>query len=118
MPDTTEAPPLDIGDRARAPKPLAKPGIMAIHAYVPGKAKAEGVEHPVKLSANENALGSSPKAQEAYAAAAQSLQMYPDPKATLVRTAIAERYNLEPERLIFGCGSDEVFQILNQAYLE
>ncbi|MDB5423272.1 MAG: hisC [Phenylobacterium sp.] len=105
-------------DRATAPKPLPKPGILDIHAYVPGKAKAEGIADPIKLSANENALGSSPKAQEAYAAAAASLHMYPDPKATIVRTAIAERYGLEPERLIFGCGSDEVFQILNQAYLE
>jgi histidinol-phosphate aminotransferase len=91
---------------------------MDIHAYVPGKSKAEGIAEPLKLSANENALGSSPKAQEAYAAAVVNLQMYPDPKATIVRTAIAERYNLEPERLIFGCGSDEVFQILNQVYLE
>ena len=31
---------------------------------------------------------------------------------------MAERYRLEPERLIFGCGSDEVFQILNQTFLE
>ncbi len=109
------APPLD---RASAPKPLAKPGVMDIHGYVPGKAKVEGIAEPVKLSANENALGSSPKAQAAYTAAAQNLHMYPDPNAGIVRAAIAERYRLEPERLIFGCGSDEVFQILNQAYLE
>jgi histidinol-phosphate aminotransferase len=105
-------------DRHAAPKPLPKPGILDIQAYVPGKAKAEGIAEPMKLSANENALGSSPKAQEAYAAAVVNLHMYPDPKATIVRTAIAERYGLEPERLIFGCGSDEVFQILNQAFLE
>jgi histidinol-phosphate aminotransferase len=105
-------------DRHAAPKPLPKPGVMDIHAYTPGKSKAEGIAEPIKLSANENALGSSPKAQEAYAAAVVNLQMYPDPKATIVRTAIAERYGLEPERLIFGCGSDEVFQILNQVYLE
>lgn len=105
-------------DRASAPMPLAKPGLMEIHAYVPGKAKVEGIAAPVKLSANENALGSSPKAREAYAAAAQDLHMYPDPTAGIVRAAIAGRYRLEPERLLFGCGSDEVFQILNQAYLE
>jgi histidinol-phosphate aminotransferase len=109
------APPVD---RAAAARPIPKPGIMDIHAYVPGKAKAEGIADPIKLSANENALGSSPKAREAYLAASMSLQMYPDPKSTIVRTAIAERYGLEPERLIFGCGSDEVFQILNQAFLE
>jgi histidinol-phosphate aminotransferase len=105
-------------DRAAAARPIPKPGIMAIHAYVPGKAKAEGIAEPIKLSANENALGSSPKAREAYLAASTSLQMYPDPKSNIVRAAIAERYGLEPERLVFGCGSDEVFQILNQAFLE
>jgi histidinol-phosphate aminotransferase len=109
------APPVD---RAQASKPLPKPGLMDIHAYVPGKAKAEGIAEPMKLSANENALGSSSKAREAYAQAIQQLHMYPDPGAAIVRKAIAERYKLEPERLIFGCGSDEVFQILNQAYLE
>jgi histidinol-phosphate aminotransferase len=91
---------------------------MDIHPYVAGKARAEGFAEPIKLSANENALGSSPKAQEAYAAAAASLHMYPDPRASIVRTALAERFDLEPERLIFGCGSDEVFQLLCQTYLE
>lgn len=113
MPDTT-----DPFDRARAPRPLPKAGILDIHAYVPGKAKAEGVENPVKLSANENILGSSPKAVEAYAAAADQLHVYPDSRTTILRTAIAEAYRLEPERLIFGCGSDEVFQLLNQTFLE
>lgn len=105
-------------ERATADRPIPKPGIMDIHAYVPGKAKAEGIATPVKLSANENPLGSSPKAQEAYASAAQNLHVYPDPKAMIVRAAIAERFGLEPERLIFGCGSDEVFQLLNQTFLE
>jgi len=115
-----EAPPptLERADRAAAPRPLPKPGILDIHAYVPGKAKAEGVAEPVKLSANENALGSSDKAREAFEGAERSLHVYPDPRASIVRAAIAERYRLEPERLIFGCGSDEVFQLLNTAFLE
>ena len=113
MPDTSE--PLD---RALAPRPVPKAGILDIHAYVPGKAKAEGVEHPVKLSANENILGSSPNAREAYAGAIDQLHVYPDSRTTILRMAIAEQYRLEPERLIFGCGSDEVFQLLNQTFLE
>jgi histidinol-phosphate aminotransferase len=110
-----EAPPLD---RAAAARPLPKPGILDIHAYVPGKSKADGIAEPVKLSANENALGSSPLAQQAYASAGQSLHVYPDPRASIVRAAVAERWRLEPERLIFGCGSDEVFALLNQTFLE
>jgi len=105
-------------DRASADRPTPKPGILEIHPYVPGKAKAEGIERPVKLSANENALGSSPKALEAYAEAGHSLQVYPDPRTSIVRAAIAEKFRLEPERLIFGCGSDEIFALLNQVFLE
>jgi histidinol-phosphate aminotransferase len=109
------APPLD---RAKADRPLPKPGILDIHAYVPGKAQAPGIAEPVKLSANENPLGSSPKAHAAYASADKSLHIYPDPRTSIVRAAIAEAYAVEPDRLIFGCGSDEVFALLNQTFLE
>lgn len=105
-------------DRARAARPMPKAGIMDIHAYVPGKAKAEGVADPIKLSANENILGCSEKAREAYAGAAHQLHMYPDSRTTLLRSALAETFRLEPERLILGQGSDEVFQLLNQVFLE
>jgi histidinol-phosphate aminotransferase len=123
MSESAPPAPLEFGDRlppsrGQASKPLPKPGIMDIHAYVPGKAMAPGIEHPVKLSANENPLGSSPKAREAYAEAAQSLHVYPDPRCSIVRAAIAEKHRIEPERLIFGCGSDEVFQLLNSTFLE
>lgn len=105
-------------DRAKAAKPMPKPGIMDIHAYVPGKAQADGVENPIKLSANENILGSSPKARAAFVGAADEMQVYPDSRTSILRDAIATRFRLEPERLIFGCGSDEVFALLNQAFLE
>jgi len=94
--------------------PVPKAGLLDIAAYVPGKAKAKGVANPIKMSANENPLGCSPAAKAAFAAAAERLSIYPDGKAT----AVAAHYGLEPERLIFGCGSDEVFEDLCQAYLE
>jgi histidinol-phosphate aminotransferase len=105
-------------DRGRAARPVPKPGILDIHAYVPGKAKAEGIENPIKLSANENVLGSSAQAREAYAGAVNELHVYPDSRTSILRQAVAERYRLEPDRLVFGCGSDEVFQLLSQTFLE
>ena len=105
-------------DRARAERPTPKPGILDIAAYKPGKSKVEGVADPLKLSANENILGSSPRAKAAFAAAVDMLNLYPDGQATMLRQAIAGTYRLEPERLIFGCGSDEIFQLLNQTFLE
>jgi histidinol-phosphate aminotransferase len=102
-----------------ADRPRPKPGIDEIVAYVPGKAKIKGVEHPIKLSSNENILGSSPAAQAAFIEAASQLNLYPDSRTMALREAIAERYRLEPERLVFGCGTDEILgRLVQQVYLE
>ena len=106
-------------DRSIADRPTPKPGIDQIVAYVPGKAKIEGVEHPIKLSSNENILGSSPAALAAYAEAATTLNLYPDSQTTALRAAVAAHYQLEPERLLFGCGTDEILgRLVQQVYLE
>jgi histidinol-phosphate aminotransferase len=97
--------------------PVAKAGILDIAPYVGGKSRIEGVAEPMKLSSNENALGAGEKAREAYAAAMSHIHMYPDGRAIRLRTAVADHHGLEPERLIFGNGSDEVFALLNQTYL-
>ena len=98
--------------------PAPKPGILEIAPYVGGKSSIVGIAEPMKLSSNENALGAGSKAREAYEAAIKNIHIYPDGRATKLRTAVAEHHGLEPERLIFGNGSDEVFALLNQTYLQ
>lgn len=97
--------------------PQPKPGILDIAPYVGGKSKLDGNANPIKLSSNENAFGCAPSAREAYEAAKGQLFRYPDGHANLLRAAVAAHHNLEPERLLFGNGSDEVFALLNQTYL-
>ena len=104
--------------RVRPKRPEPKPGILDITPYKPGKSKAEGFAHPIKLSANENVLGSSDKARAAYVAAAERMNVYPDGRADALRQAVADHFRLEPERLVFGDGTDEVLHLLNQAFLE
>jgi histidinol-phosphate aminotransferase len=99
-------------------RPRPKAGILDIEPYVGGKSKADGVAEPLKLSSNENILGSSPLARLAFEQASSRLHLYPDGKANPVREAVAAEFRLEPERLIFGCGSDEVFTLLAQTYCE
>jgi histidinol-phosphate aminotransferase len=99
-------------------RPKPKPGILDIEPYVGGKSKIEGVTHPIKLSSNENVLGCSPLAAAAYAEAADKLNLYPDGRSNGLREAVGEKYGLEPDRLIFGCGSDEIFTLLAQVYCE
>jgi histidinol-phosphate aminotransferase len=69
---------------------------MDIHAYVGGKSKIEGIAHPVKLSSNENILGSSDKAKDAYRDAVDRLHIYPDGKANILRAAVAEHLAWSP----------------------
>ena len=107
----------DTASRPAPHGPAPKPGILDIAPYVGGKSRVEGVAEPIKLSSNENALGAGAKAREAYESAIRNLALYPDGRAAKLREAVAEHHGLEPERLIFGNGSDEVFALLNQTYL-
>ncbi|HZZ36045.1 MAG TPA: histidinol-phosphate transaminase [Caulobacteraceae bacterium] len=102
----------------RPDRPRAKPGILEIIPYKPGKSEAEGVANPVKLSGNENILGCSPAARDAYTEAAGHLNVYPDGRGTVLRAALAERHRIEPERLVLGCGTDEILHLINQVFLE
>ncbi len=99
-----------------APRP--KPTILEIEPYRPGAAMAPGFERPIKLSANENPLGASPRAVAAYAEAQHALNRYPDPRANALREAIAAKHSLDPARIVFGTGSDELFSMACQAYLQ
>lgn len=98
--------------------PTPKPTILDIEPYRPGRATAPGFAHPIKLSANENPLGVSPAARAAYVEAQGALHLYPDPRAQALREALATKHRLDPERIVFGTGSDEIFAMACQAYLQ
>jgi len=98
-------------------RPTPRPGIMAIHAYVPGKASAPGAAKVYKLSSNETPLGPSPQAIEAYRGVAGHLEDYPDGAATELREAIGRAFGLDPARIVCGFGSDDLLTLLARAYL-
>jgi len=97
--------------------PVPQPGIMDINPYVPGESAVAAGIKPIKLSSNESPLGASPKAVAAYKSAADSLERYPDGSATALRGAIGRAYGLDPDRIVCGCGSDELLNLLGHAYL-
>lgn len=96
-----------------APEP--KPWIGAIHAYVPGKSAGADGRPLVKLSANENPLGTSPAALAARAEATDPAR-YPDPDSKALRAAIAALHGLDPARVVMGTGSDELLHLAAQGY--
>ncbi|MDP1027852.1 histidinol-phosphate transaminase [Sphingomonas sp. KR1UV-12] len=96
--------------------PAPKPWIAAIAPYVPGRATAEDGRKVVKLSSNENPLGTPEAAREAYRSAATELERYPDAAATQLRAKLAAHYGIEAERIVYGTGSDEVLHLAAGAF--
>ncbi|MET0365733.1 MAG: aminotransferase class I/II-fold pyridoxal phosphate-dependent enzyme, partial [Sphingobium sp.] len=96
--------------------PAPKDWIMGIASYVPGKASSDDGHRLVKLSANENPLGTSPAAHAAAEAAIADLATYPDPGATDLRAAIAQAHGLDSARIICGTGSGELLHMVASAY--
>lgn len=93
-----------------------QPGIMDIALYVGGESRISGREDVLKLSSNENPFGPSRKAVEAFSAASADLHRYPSTDHRSLREAIGEVHGLDPDRIICGVGSDEVLQMIAQAY--
>ena len=71
-----------------APQP--KPWIAGIHAYVPGKSAGADGRPLVKLSANENPLGCSPRVLTAIDSGLGELALYPDGNGFVLKAALAE----------------------------
>ena len=75
-----------------------------------GISKLPGFDNPIKLSSNESALGMSAMAIEAGQRAIKDGHRYPEVDTDEVAHAIGGRFNLDPERMAFGPGSDELLQ--------
>ena len=97
-----------------APEP--KPWIMGIAPYIPGRSTTDDGRKVVKLSSNENPLGTPEAARRAFMQAALSLERYPDASGSIVREALAAKHGLDPARIIYGNGSDEVLHLAAGAF--
>ena len=95
--------------------PTPKPWIAAIHAYVPGKYAGADGRPLVKLSANENPLGTSKLALAARDLAVRPA-LYPDPDSTALRAALGERHGIDPARIVMGTGSGELLTVAASAF--
>lgn len=98
-------------------RPVPRPGILDIAPYVGGKSTATGGTKLYKLSSNESPLGANPKAIAAANSVSDQLELYPDGGATALREAIGKANGLSPDRIVCGCGSDELLHLLAMGYL-
>jgi histidinol-phosphate aminotransferase len=96
------------------------PIVHQLTPYAPGEQPV--IARPVKLNTNENPYPPSPRVLQAITRelgdAAESLRRYPDPSASALRAAIARAYEVLPEQVFVGNGSDEVLAHAFQALLQ
>jgi histidinol-phosphate aminotransferase len=95
--------------------------VAELAPYEPGKPLEElerelGISGAVKLGSNENPLGPSPRAVDALRRRASEVNRYPD-ECYRLREALARRYTVSPEQLVFGAGSDEILELLAKAFV-
>ena len=88
-----------------------------IDAYEPGKSSVNNLKKVIKLSANESALGMSPKVKKIISNKNLNFFRYPDGKSKVLRSQISKKFKCDKDRVICGAGSDEVIQMLCQLFL-
>lgn len=99
----------------------AHPEIENLTPYQPGKPISEtkrelGLNHVYKLASNESPLPPSEHVKRAIVEAVGEIHRYPDGACFEMRKAVAAYYQVPPDWLIFGNGSDEIVDILVQIY--
>ena len=89
-----------------------------IEAYKPGKSIIKKFKKVVKLSANESALGVSPRVKKIISNKNINFFRYPDGKSIELRNQISKKFRCDKDKIICGAGSDEVIQMLCQLFLK
>jgi histidinol-phosphate aminotransferase len=99
---------------------LALPHVAKLHAYTPGLQPTE--PGWVKLNTNECPYPPSPRVAEALrheiGEAGASLRLYPNPKSSPLRAAVAQLHGqgLNERNVCIGNGSDDILNLLIRAF--
>ena len=89
--------------------PIEPPEVVARELGIPA-------DQIIKLDANENPYGPSPRVKAALASF-DGYHYYPDPEQREVRRAVALYAGVEPEQVVLGNGSDEMLDLCARLFL-
>ena len=89
-----------------------------IDAYKPGESSAGKSKKIIKLSANESALGVSPRVKKVMLNKNMNFFRYPDGDSKKLKKQISKKFNCDEEKIICGAGSDEIIQMLCQLFIK
>jgi histidinol-phosphate aminotransferase len=101
----------------------AKKSVLKIKPYVPGKPieeveREQGITGVVKLASNENPLGPSKLAVRAMSKKLKDVNLYPESGAFYLRRALAKHLKVKEDMLVFGNGSNELLNLIAEAFVE
>jgi histidinol-phosphate aminotransferase len=91
-----------LASLAAAQRPGARPAVPA---------------GPIRLNANENPYGPSPLASKAIADSVRLASRYPDELARELKEMLARQHEVKVEQVLLGCGSTQILQMADSAYL-
>jgi len=97
---------------------LPKPIKFKVERYVGGLSQFKKIDNPIKLSANESALGPSPKAIQAIEKDKDKIFKYPESDSNSLREVLSKKFNIDSKRIICGSGSDQIFDLTCHLFLE
>lgn len=96
---------------------LFRTQVQQMEGYTPGEQPQESGW--VKLNTNENPYPPSPDVKEAVQKALDGrLNIYPDPLATEFRKVASELFQVDPDWILPGNGSDEILTILMRTFVD
>lgn len=101
---------------------MANGGLTRIKPYQAGKPIEEvkrelGLDDVIKLASNENPFGMSPLAEKAAIEAVRGCNIYPDSNGFYLKQKLHDKFGYKPECLTLGAGSNELINLLFQAFV-
>ena len=79
---------------------LPMPKKNTVERYVGGLSKVKKIGNPIKLSANESALGPSPKAIKSVEKNNKKIFRYPESDSFKLREIISKKFKIDPKKII------------------
>ena len=104
---------------------VGNPALINNEPYTPGLSSEYvaqkfgiAVSEIAKLGSAENPFGPSPKALKAIEKGISKIALYPEWTSKQLRTAIAEKYDFDPDCVVCGAGETEVISFILRAFAQ
>lgn len=100
---------------------LANQGVQSLSPYQAGKPIEElerelGISNIIKLASNENPFGFPESAKQAIINQLNELTRYPDANGFELKATIAKKFNLQPNQITLGNGSNDLLELFAHTF--